>query len=201
MRKKYPRTPHLSWSESISEDDIVSEDIFPGREVVITEQLDGENTSLYNDYIHTRSINSGKHPSRDYVTALWGNIKDQIPPTFRICGENMYAKHSIHYTDLESYFFVFSIWDGDLCLSWKDTVEYCKLLDLVTVPVLYEGLYDKSKLPTINPDRQEGYVIRSSSEFMYDSFADNIRKYVRKNHVQTDDHWLTKPVEKNLLRE
>ena len=201
MRRKYPRTPHLSWSESIFEDDLIEEDIFPGREVVITEKLDGENTSLYNDYYHARSINSGNHHSRDYVKGLWGSIKDQIPKDFRICGENMFAKHSLHYTNLESYFLVFSIWDGDTCLSWKDTVDYCKLLNLVTVPVLYEGLYDKNKLPTIDPLKQEGYVIRSSNSFEYDDFVNNVRKYVRKGHVQTDEHWLNKPIEKNLLRQ
>jgi hypothetical protein len=201
MRRKYPRTPHLSWSESISEDDTIGEDIFLGTTVVITEKLDGENTSLYNDYYHAHSINSGSHPSRDYVKGLWGSIKDQIPKDFRICGENMFAKHSLHYTNLESYFLVFSIWDGDVCLSWKDTVDYCKLLNLVTVPVLYEGLYDKNKLPTIDPLKQEGYVIRSSNSFEYDDFVNNVRKYVRKGHVQTDEHWLNKPIEKNLLRQ
>lgn len=163
--------------------------------------MDGENTSLYNNYYHARSINSGNHHSRDYVKGLWGSIKDQIPKDFRICGENMFAKHSLHYTELESYFLVFSIWDGDVCLSWKDTVDYCKLLNLVTVPVLYEGLYDKNKLPTIDPLKQEGYVIRSSNSFEYDDFVNNVRKYVRKGHVQTDEHWLNKPIEKNLLRQ
>ena len=201
MRRKYPRTPHLRWSESIFEDDLIEEDIFPGgREVVITEKMDGENTSLYNDYYHARSINSSNHPSRDYVKGLWGSIKDQIPKDFRICGENMFAKHSLHYTELESYFLVFSIWDGDTCLSWKDTVEYCKLLNLFTVPVLYEGLYDKNKLPIINPLKQEGYVMRSSNSFEYTDFINNVRKYVRKGHVQTDEHWLNKPIEKNVLR-
>lgn len=200
MRRKYPRTPHLSWSESISEDDVVGEDIFPGREVVITEKMDGENTSLYNDYYHARSINSNNHPSRDYVKSLWGSIKKDIPDGFRICGENLFAKHSIHYKNLESYFLVFSIWDKDVCLSWKDTLEYCSLLGLLTVPVLYEGPYNKSKLPLINPNEQEGYVIRSSSSFEYNAFANNVRKFVRKNHIQTDEHWLTKPIEKNLLR-
>jgi hypothetical protein len=201
MRRKYPRTPHLSWSESISEDDIVGEDIFPGRDVVITEKMDGENTSLYNDYYHARSINSGNHPSRDYVKSLWGSIKKDIPDGFRICGENLFAKHSIHYKSLKAYFLVFSIWNNDVCLSWKDTVDYCSLLGLLTVPVLYEGLYNKSKLPLVNPEEQEGYVIRSSTSFEYNTFADNVRKYVRKTHVQTNEHWLTKPVEKNLLKE
>jgi hypothetical protein len=59
---------------------------------------------------------------------------------------------------------------------------------------------DKNKLPIINPLKQEGYVIRSSNSFDYNDFINNVRKYVRKGHVQTDEHWLNKPIEKNVLR-
>ena len=117
---KYPRTPHLPWSPGFSSDDVIlSDDIFSGREVVITEKMDGENTSIYCDYIHARSINSGKHPSRDWVNALWGSIKKDIPEGYRICGENLYAQHSIKYVDLESYFYVFSIWNKDTPNTYK----------------------------------------------------------------------------------
>lgn len=200
-RYKYPRTPHLSWSPGFSSDDIIlADNIFSGREVVITEKLDGENTSIYCDYIHARSINSGKHQSRDWVNSLWGSIKEDIPEGYRICGENLYAKHSIKYFNLESYFYVFSIWNGDECLSWNDTLEYCSLLNLSHVPVLYEGVFSEEVLPTLDFDKQEGYVVRLKEGFSLADFGSSVAKYVRKNHVQTDKHWLHKKVEKNLLR-
>lgn len=200
-RYKYPRTPHLSWSPGFSGDDIIlADNIFSGNEVVITEKMDGENTSIYCDYIHARSINSGKHPSRDWVNSLWGSIKKDIPEGYRICGENLYAKHSIKYVDLESYFYVFSIWNGDNCLSWKDTVEYCSLLNLSHVPILYEGIFSEDILPTLDFNKQEGYVIRLKEGFSLMDFGTSVAKYVRKNHVQTDEHWMHKKVEKNLLR-
>ena len=199
MRIKYPGTPHLSWSEGVSKDDIIlTEDIFSGREVVITEKLDGESCTMYSDYIHARSINSSNHPSRDYVKGLWGEIKKDIPEGFRICGENLFAKHSIHYTNLSSYFLVFSIWDKEICLSWEETKVWCSLLSLRTVPVLYTGIFPSAR-PSINPLTQEGYVVRFSGRFSLQDFSKNVGKYVRKNHVQTDEHWLNRPIEKNLL--
>ena len=40
---KYPRTPHLPWSSSLTEDDISGSDKqFYGKMVVVTEKMDGE---------------------------------------------------------------------------------------------------------------------------------------------------------------
>ncbi|MFE9924807.1 RNA ligase family protein, partial [Streptomyces sp. NPDC005774] len=49
MRVHYPRTPHLPWSPGAASDDIRAGDLsgLRGREVVVTEKLDGENTTLY----------------------------------------------------------------------------------------------------------------------------------------------------------
>ena len=58
---KYPRTFHLPWSPGVASDDKVIEslDAFVGREVVVTEKMDGENSSLYsNGHIHARSMDS-----------------------------------------------------------------------------------------------------------------------------------------------
>ena len=51
MWTKYPRTPHLPWSPGASDDDVRVADtaMSEGREVVVTEKLDGENTTLYAD--------------------------------------------------------------------------------------------------------------------------------------------------------
>ena len=66
---KYPSTPHLPFSQGLQRDDtrIQSLNSFEGREIVVTEKLDGENTSMYADHIHARSIDSRHHPSRDWV--------------------------------------------------------------------------------------------------------------------------------------
>ena len=56
MRTHYPRTPHLPWSPGATPDDVRAGDpgALRGREVVVTEKLDGENTTLYRDGMHAR---------------------------------------------------------------------------------------------------------------------------------------------------
>lgn len=203
---KYPRTPHLPWSPGVSNDDkiITSLDRLKSSSIVITEKMDGENTTLYNNYIHSRSLTPLKnHPSRSYIKTLHSNIKHNIPDGWRICGENMYAKHSIYYDQLESYFLVFSIWDdNNQCLSWLDTALYTEALDLKTVPVIYIGQWKQTFIDAIKlRTDQEGYVIRVSSDFEMSNFSECIAKYVRANHVNTDSHWLYQEVIANRLKE
>ena len=130
---KYPRTYHFSWSPGLQNDDRRQEDysVFETSPsgIVASLKMDGENTNMYSDRIHARSIDSKDHPSRHYVKGIWGDIRHSIPTGWRICGENLYGKHSIFYEDLESYFQVFSIWDEtNTCLDYGTTQEVCKEL-------------------------------------------------------------------------
>jgi hypothetical protein len=47
---------------------------------------------------------------------------------------------------------------------------------------------------------REGYVVRLASGFHYRGFRQSVAKYVRKDHVQTDDHWKSREVVPNRLR-
>jgi RNA ligase len=201
---KYPRTPHLPWSPGEGEDDILLSDsfMFEGKEVVVTEKLDGENTSMYPDHIHARSLDSRAHPSRDWIKAFHGSIAHLIPADWRLCGENMYARHSLGYDNLKSYFYLFSIWnEHNVCLSWSDTEEWAELLGLELPPVLYEGLWDAKAVQGIKLDleKQEGYVVRTSESFAYSEFQKHVAKWVRTGHVQTDQHWMHAEVMANGL--
>jgi hypothetical protein len=214
---KYPRTYHVPWSPGTSSDDRIlpNTNHFKGLEIIVSEKLDGENTSMYSDHIHARSLDSKHHPSRNHVKALHGRIAHEIPPGWRICGENTYALHSIHYRSLTSYFYVFAIYDDkNQCLSWDETVDYANMLGLVTVPVLYRGIWDEqivracwTGVSTASPsDGQEGYVVRIAKDFPYDAqdeglFSKFTAKYVRKGHVQTSQHWMEQEVVPNLLRD
>lgn len=203
---KYPRTPHLPWSPGASKDDVYLLDpgpVFAGKEVVATEKMDGENTSMYRDHIHARSLDSLHHPSRTWVKSIHGTIAQNIPEGWRVCGENMYAQHSIKYDSLKSYFLVFSVWDDtNTCLSWQDTEEWADLLGLLTVPVLYRGPWDEQAIrnlynPSTDVGTKEGYVVRVASSFDYSDFGKSVAKYVRRGHVQTDEHWMLKEVVPN----
>lgn len=203
MKVKYSRTVHLPWSEGVSDDDLVAEVPFKeGEEVVITMKCDGENTTIYpNGECHARSLDSARHPSRSWVNALAARVGPDMPEGIRICGENLYAQHSIQYSQLPSYFLVFGMYeirDGvDTCLSWDETVAYAEMLGLDMVPVLYRGPWSQDlhsriwpQPPMLGADANEGYVVRRASAFAKADFGGNVRKWVRKGHVNTDQHWM-----------
>lgn len=206
MYYKYPRTLHFPFSDGITSDDKVLETTvhFNNREIVVTEKMDGENSTVYRDYYHARSLSS-EH--KWYHSWLLGYIKTfqyLIPENYRICGEYLFARHSIKYENLKSYFQVFSVWNENICLSWDETESFCNQLGLETVPVLYRGLYDEDKIKEIAKEvvskGGEGIVVRLSSSFKYEDFSLSIAKYVRKNHVQTDKHWSLGIIEENKLK-
>jgi hypothetical protein len=191
---KYPRTNHLPWSPGVHDDDRVMNDLsaFRDKWVIVTEKMDGENTTMYRDHIHARSIDSRGGEDRAWVKQMWSRICYDIPEDWRICGENLWAEHSIRYEELESYFYGFSIWnDKNICLSWEDTLEYFELFGITSVPTLYEGPWDEAAIRKIklNHERSEGYVVRVASSFSYGQFKNSIAKFVRKGHVMTGKHW------------
>ncbi|MCB9639389.1 MAG: RNA ligase family protein [Myxococcales bacterium] len=203
-RFKYPRTPHLPWSPGISSDDLKVSDIsrLEDQEIIVTEKMDGENTTIYRDGLHARSLSSGHHPSRSWVKQLQQQIGYMLPEGWRICGENLFARHSILYDALPSYFLMFSIWDHDnCCLSWDETIEWAGMLGLSTPPVLYRGKWDEKflrglRVPT---ETSEGYVVRRAGSFTYEDFGRVVAKWVRSEHVQTDQHWMFAEVIPNGL--
>lgn len=207
-RVKFPRTSHLPWSPGMNSDDrmIKSMDAFIGQRVIATIKMDGENTTMYTDYIHARSIDGRNHPSRAWVKAFHGRICGDIPEGWRICGENLYAKHSIGYTNLPSYFMGFHVWnDANVCLAWDETIEYFDLIGITPVEVVYDGIYDEVALKSICSSLQwdtcEGLVLRRADSFTYGQYRTHVAKYVRKGHVQTNQHWMTgQRIEPNRLK-
>lgn len=194
---KYGRTFHLPNSPGIHDDDKALKDYknFEGKRVIISLKMDGENTTGYSDgHIHARSIDSRGGEDRAWVKQFLSQILYELPQGWRICGENMWAEHSIHYVSLSSYFLGFSIWnERSVCLSWDETEEYFDVLGINTVSVLYDGMFDERVLKNVEQcldlERDEGYVIRIADAFPYKDFKNSIAKWVRPGHVQTQKHW------------
>lgn len=195
---KYPRTHHVPWSEGMHDDDrlMASLDRFVGQRVIVAEKMDGENTTMYQDYIHARSLDGRNHATRNYVKNLWSQFAGDIPERWRVCGENLYGKHSIAYDNLPSYLMGFSVWnDRNECLSWGETQEWFELLGIVSVPVIYDGIYDEKAIRALYDSKRdwgtrEGYVIRVADSFHYREFRQCVGKFVRKDHVMTTKHWM-----------
>jgi hypothetical protein len=204
---KHPRTFHLPWSNPSSDDKLMkNDDCFRHKRVIVTLKMDGENTTIYNDYVHARSLDNSYHESRNWVKGLWSQIGYLLDDNMRICGENLYAAHTVKYRELPSYFMMFSMWINNTCLSWDETVEYSKLLGLKTVPVIYDGIYDMDLIMAIFTKYElenEGYVIRIADEYNFIDFRRSIGKYVRpvfkKMVDESTDHWMSKKIEVNGL--
>jgi len=206
---KYPRTYHLPFSPGKTDDDKTLRDcsIFEGKQVVVTCKMDGECTTGYWDgYVHARSLDSESSESQSYIRNYLAGVLYDLPEGWRICGENLYAKHSIHYKNLKHYFQVYSIWnEKNECLSWEDTILWADLLGLEVVKKLYNGLWDKIIVQglfnsVLDGDEMEGYVVRSVNSFTYGDFRRNVAKFVRAEHVQTNQHWKKTRLIPNILR-
>jgi hypothetical protein len=206
-RVKYPRTRHLPNSPGASADDVRLSDLkaLAAGEVVLTEKMDGENTTIGPGYVHARSVDSRPHESRAWVRALAGRLAPELPPGMRVCGENLYARHSIGYDRLPAYFLVFNIWQDDVCLDWDSTQEWADLLGLHCVPLLYrgafpgpEGLLEKWRA-TRDSEHSEGFVVRTARSFSREEFGTHLAKWVRARHVQTDRHWMSTQVIPNQV--
>jgi hypothetical protein len=204
---KYERTYHLPWSPGVQCDDRVihSLEAFKNKEVVVTEKMDGENTTIYNDYIHARSIDSKHHESRNWVKNFAANWQYQLADNMRVCGENLYAQHSIRYENLDSYFLGFSMWVDDFRLHWDEMLEYFELLGIVPVKVLYRGVFDEDLIKSLySPDcwaHSEGYVVTTVEGFRLSDFKTHVAKYVRKGHVQPNkNHWSMQKIIPNGLK-
>ena len=209
INTKYPRTYHLPWSPGATKDDKKLKDnwfkYYMGKEIVITAKLDGENIAMTHNDVYARSHGA---PTRspwslnlwDQSNGLYWQIKQYIGKNETIYGENLYGEHSIHYDKLQSYWHMFAINDGVNWYSWDDVETMAKIMNVPTVPVLWRGIINsENELKTlvdyfvIQPEvygpTREGVVIRIADEFPIDEFSHNVCKWVRPNHVQTDEHW------------
>lgn len=204
---KYPRTHHLPWSNPSKDDRVIDTlDILREEEVVVTVKMDGEQTNMYTDHFHARSLDMATGEERARGKAIWGRICGDIPCGWRVCGENLYARHSIHYTNLNGWFYLFGIWnDQNQCLNWDETKEWAQLFDVPVVPELYRGSWDEEKIhslyrPTWEGCEMEGYVVRVARSFSYGEFKHCVAKYVRPGHVTTATHWRHQRIRPNALR-
>lgn len=208
---------YFSFSPEISEKDKNNGNIFDlnnfiNLPLVFTIKMDGSNLTMTKDHVGARNGWDAQHESFDMAKAEHAKIKHMIPENIQLFGEWLYAKHSIEYKELDMYFQVFSIFDMEKqkFSSWEETQARCKDLGLRTVPWLVGyPHFDTEDYLTETIKQQgnraievgdEGLVVRSMNSFLLEDFSKNVAKYVRKGHVQTDEHWSHKAVERNQLK-
>lgn len=185
-----------------------------GIDLIITEKLDGSNSSITNEGVYGRfHIDFSKNPWDREIWNIQRRIGRDLSDGVYLFGENMEGIHSIEYSNLSSYFYLFGVRDNNIWMPWRDVEEYSYLLDIPTVPVLCKGRVNSSKelksiIDNLTSSKSklgselEGIVIRSIDHFHNDDFDLNVAKWVRKDHVQTGIHWTRnwKKQKLNLLR-
>ena len=205
---KYPRTYHLPFSKGLQNDDKKVEDDWwehlKGKELVLTEKMDGSNSCIMKNGVFARSHVSPTTNPWDVNLTERGGIYDQVKLSLTenecVYGENMYGVHSIEYNRLPCYFFMFAVRDNERWYSWDEVCEFSEMLNLVHVPTLERRVFNSPedlentineymKKGSLYGDIIEGIVVRNAESFGLDDFSKNVVKFVRANHVQTDEHW------------
>ena len=212
-------------------------DMEPSLPVVVTVKMDGSNAMITrlpeimpdpsrHCPAHGVAARNGKHTTHNSFDLLKKRNREQyeykIPPHIQICGEWLYAWHSIHYADLEDcdesdcdehavpvrdYFQVFGVYDNrfDVWLSWPEVEEWAAKIGAETVPVVEKRVFEyPNHVYEVYPEADrlienghEGIVIRSALPFHYGQFEARLGKYVRENHVTTDEHWSQQAIVQN----
>ena len=102
--------------------------------LVLTEKLDGQNNCFSKHGLFARSHAApSQHPWDKPLLQRWQLIKDDLGE-LALYGENLYGIHSIAYSRLESFFYLFAVREGNRWLSWDEVRFYAAMFDFPTVP-------------------------------------------------------------------
>ncbi len=203
--KKYGRTYHLPISPGATSDDKIMPSLkgLMVDDLIVTEKMDGENTTIHSTGSHARSPDSRYHPSRDWLKAFAAGISPYLEDGERIIGENLYARHSVAYGALPSYFLGFAWIINDEVQSWDLTLAKFDELGIQAVPTLYRGPYRhglfEDLAQSLDPMKQEGFVARTADAFAESAMPECMGKYVREGHVQSEVHWMKAELIPNKL--
>ena len=164
---KFPRTRHIydAGGDAVTRDDLLmteKEATSFLRDVTVTveEKVDGANVGIsfdenYSAQVQNRShvVNSSTHRQFSTLdTWLESNMSDLVrvlEPGYDILfGEWVYAKHSIHYTKLPSYFVAFDIYRGKegRFLSARERNKVLSETNIACVRNIFTGKLTRDRL-------------------------------------------------------
>ena len=206
---KYPRTPHWPWSPTIHPGDRThaEPERFVGRDVIVTEKLDGSLTCLYQGQVFSRSMAGPSETPWFAMVRKHHAWKCDKTHDHIIYGEDLYGVHSIEYepmaeaTTLRVFGVRVRAGGGDRFLDWQTVEGVAAAHAMPVVPVVFRGSFPSvaavtaffeceiAKPSRIGGSDCEGFVMRDVDGFDIGDFRRAVVKYVRPNHVQTDRHW------------
>jgi hypothetical protein len=173
--------------------------------------MDGSNLCLTHEALFARTHSRPpRHPSFDMAKAWWAGVSSRLEPGVSLFGEWLYAAHSIRYTALPGFFLAFTVRDDPTgrWWSWDETGSLAARVGAPTVPELWRGSVPNENAlddliarlaskPSACGGAREGVVVRHLGAF--DHLEKSMAKWVRKDHLQTDDDWPSGPLVRNLL--
>ncbi len=217
ISRKYGRTAHFDFSPGTTSEYRINrkwwEDISTMDEIIHTEKLDGENTCMNGIGLFARSHASPtRHVWANHLKSKYSIIQNDLKENnIELFGENIYAQHSIIYPNIENHFYIFAVRCLDKWLSWDEVKWYADFFDYPLVPemgrhypeaitkdvlkesileiVSNESTFGSLQQGTNEKCTMEGIVTRNVNEYFVKDMSKNVFKYVRVNHVQTDQHW------------
>jgi len=231
---KYPRTPHLFGSQGADDDkhlgEAESNEFIADESLIVEEKIDGTNvgihfTSAGQMVLQCRGhlITEGMHPQYD-LFKQWALVKryvmeQHLEDRFILFGEWVYARHTVHYRQLQHYFFEFDIYDkvAEVFLSLKRRLDLLDGMGFETVPVLHTGAVSREGLEGLigpsqfdsqfeNPMKRrtdnlmEGLYLRTEAKGVVSGRAKIVRpEFVEK--VKQSTHWQQQTMVPNLLKE
>ena len=210
--KKYPRIPHVPGSNLSPDDEVFGE--YPKGVFFVFEKMDGTNLGLsLSADGRLRFQNRGGYLENKRPHPQWDAAKNWFNQHYwgvmnyfaqnsghTVFGEWLYARHSINYDRLPSYFFVYDIFDGENFLQYKDirkAFQYAKGL-FVPKPIDtcldIEDFIDWSKKNYGGQygDEYEGFIFRDATDYT------RVFKYVKPEFTAgIEEHWFNRKVERN----
>lgn len=217
---KYPKSLHSPNSLKLSKKEDRNFDIknlkyFIGKEIVVTEKLDGGNESISKDFCLPRAMDENSfmygHKSRNWIKSFWNQIRNDIPDDLIISIENMFAIHTIYYDLLPSFAMGIGVWSKskDCLISFDKTLEWFNLFGIPNMPILYRGIYNEKEIQKCYSGKsklasdsiQEGYVVRLTEEIPRKEFGMKLFKFVSNTFIIPNEHWSKNQITLNKLKE
>jgi hypothetical protein len=210
--KKYPNIPHIPGSQLASGD--MLSDNYPIGEFYVYEKLDGASLGISKTSKGYRLQNRGAYLEHKRPHPQWEAAKNWVYMNYEVLdrffegfprgtlfGEWLYAKHSIWYPALESYFIGYDVWTGNEFLPDSLTIqEIITTVGLVPSPIITatnniaEFLASYTHKPIYDSNEYEGFIFRSVKNHAI------VHKWVRPGFLAgSEDGWFGAPLVKNAL--
>lgn len=213
---KYPKTYHLAGSKGIEDTDSVPFSAILNTKLVIEEKVDGSCVGIAFD----QGKPIIKHRNQDVRGEQWDLLKawvseheeelyDKLEERYIMYGEWLYARHTISYDCLPSYFLEYDIFDT-LSGKFLSTPNRKLLLANTSVTSVKVLATECFRIPQdiVKLFGQSNYRLNGPMEGLYLKLEDSEKvvsryKYIDKGFLDqilsSGTHWMSRTLVKNLL--